>query len=347
MMSRSLAMALILVSSLVVGGTAGTALAAEEDADIEVEAIDVEEDDPSQGEAISITARIDNSEWNRQRFFVGLTVEGPGGDRYDNQGETGKVVSFRGWQEEEVELSFEIPDDAPEGEYDVIIATWAETNRHGLDTQLDREVDYGVFRVEKEADADSDWGTDDDGSVTTVESADHSGDTREDWSDEQSEFESKQATVALIDVGEKSYTEMADIPADIVVNNELDEPNDYVVKLQVRGPDQEWRSAVTEHVSLDEDEGQHVRLYWNYKYDAPSGRYDVRAVVEETNFFGGGEDAIAKSSVTRNAFFLVTYDTSEECREAISTWSNVQNSKLPAVLFNHAPTAQIRHNCYR
>lgn len=288
--SKAIVVAALVALSAVLGGFTGVA-SANHDPDVEVEDVDVESTEVETGDRVTAEVTVDNDEWSDQRVFVGFSVVGPDGDYYDNDGTTGRVVELDRYEERTVRVSWEVSEDAPDGEYDVVSSVWAETDRNDLDTRLGSERVSGAFTVETTA-TDDDWWNDettttDDGSDmwgNTETTTDVPGDTAVNYGYERNQRPSASLSMftAVSETNEADET----ITSEVMLLNTGRDEHMFYVQIRLLGPDNEvyrpklqstYRSF--KPVKVRAEGAQIVDLEWTLWTTAPSGEYDVTVVV--------------------------------------------------------------------
>jgi hypothetical protein len=108
--------------------------------------------DPDQGtfepgDAVTATVWVENTGDQRHTFFVGFSARGPNGNYHYNEGETGESISLAPGERGAVTVVWQIGDNAPDGRYDAVTIVWQEQRSEGLETELDREMTRGAFRI--------------------------------------------------------------------------------------------------------------------------------------------------------------------------------------------------------
>ena len=207
--------------------------------------------DPSSGkysedESVWTTVDVENTGDESHSFFVGYTVHGPDGEEYDNDGETGQAVTLDPNESDTVDLEWDVESDVPDGEYDVQVALWEESDRDDLHTRLDEEWDYSAFEIEVEK-----------------------------------EFNGQ---VNWIDPSSGTYSEDESVWTSANVENTGNTDHTFFVGYTVHGPDgSEYDNGdgTGQTVTLEPDESATVDLEWIVESDVPDGEYDVQVAVWE------------------------------------------------------------------
>ncbi|WP_254278917.1 NEW3 domain-containing protein [Haloarcula marina] len=107
----------------------------------------VESETVQTGETVQADVTIRNSGTNTHRYFVGYTVTGPEGTSFDNRDQTGRRLTLQPDTSETVTVSWEVPETASPGEYDALVAVWAEDSPDSLETKLDQQRLTDAFSV--------------------------------------------------------------------------------------------------------------------------------------------------------------------------------------------------------
>ena len=213
--------------------------------DAEIFSIRPESGTYSEGDSVWTSADVQNTDDISHTFFVGYSVHGPDGGIYDNNDSTGQTVSLDPGEWQAVDLEWIVESDAPDGEYDVQVALWEESDRDNLHTRLDEEWDYSAFDVESEE-----------------------IDGRIDW----------------IDPSSGTYSEDESIWTSANVENTGNTDHTFFVGYTVHGPDgSEYDNGdgTGQTVTLEPDESATVDLEWIVESDVPDGEYDVQVAVWE------------------------------------------------------------------
>lgn len=291
--SKAIIVAALVAMSTLLGGFTGVA-SADHDVDVEVEDVDVKSTEVKTDDRVTAEVTVDNDEWDDQRVFVGFSVVGPDGTYYDNDGSTGQVIELDGYEERTVEVSWEVPEDAPDGEYDVVSSVWAETDRNDLETRLGSERVSDAFTVETSAadDENDDWWNDetttnDDGSDSwgdTETTTDVPGDTAVNYG-----YDGKQrpsASLSMFTAVSKTSEADETITSEVVLLNTGRDEQMFYVQIRLLGPNNEFYRPKLQstyrsfkQVKVGSESAEIVDLEWTLWTTAPSGEYDVTVIV--------------------------------------------------------------------
>ncbi|RQG96385.1 hypothetical protein EA473_04475 [Natrarchaeobius chitinivorans] len=201
------------------------------------------------GDSVETTANVENTGSSSHTYFLGYSVHGPDGEIYDNDDGTGRPVSLSEGESRTVDLEWKAESDAPDGEYDVQVALWEESDRDNLSTRLDDVREYDAFDVveaEEEIDGHIHWISPDSGEYTpgsTVETIANVGNT-----------------------GNASHT--------------------YFLGYSVHGPDGEIHDndeTTGKTISLQPGESTEVTLEWTVESEVTTGHYDTQVALWEEN----------------------------------------------------------------
>lgn len=102
----------------------------------------------SPGETVDRSTTIENTGSEPHSFLVTLTAEGPNGEFYDSRREAETVVDLEPGESAEVELSWVVDRNDPEGTYELTMEAWLESDPDDRRNQL-AEESAGTFTVEK------------------------------------------------------------------------------------------------------------------------------------------------------------------------------------------------------
>lgn len=102
----------------------------------------------SPGEEADSTITVTNNSTDQQSFFVTLSAIGPEGEQYQEHTD-GKEVQLDPEESRDISLFWEVNNDVPEGEYDLLTQVWLETDPQELATELLSATDENAFIVEK------------------------------------------------------------------------------------------------------------------------------------------------------------------------------------------------------
>lgn len=235
------------------------------------------------GEVAQTTVRVANTGTTDHSFFVGYTLYGPDGGKYDNKDSTGTAISIPESDERYVDLSWEVPSDAPSGEYEVYVAVWKESDRHNLQTKLDDASNPSAFTV-KSAAAD----------ITA------------------------QIQTYSIDSGEFAPGEQ--VSADVVIENTGEQDHEFFVGYTTYGPEggeYDNNNQTGQPVTIRAGNTETVLLSWTVPSGIPPGEYDADiAVWKESN-----RDSLQTEldRVLADNAFTVTENQAEARIQSIST----------------------------
>lgn len=102
------------------------------------------------GDTVEAEVTVRNTGETEHTFYIGFTVVGPNGDRYDNDGQTHESVTLEPGETGTVTVQWDVEDDAEPGQYDVETALWAEEDDGDLNDELDRVSIPDAFELEEE-----------------------------------------------------------------------------------------------------------------------------------------------------------------------------------------------------
>lgn len=121
--------------------------AAEESISAELADIQVASGEYSTDELVTTDATVKNTGNVAHTFFVGYDVVGPAGEHYNNNAQTGRAVYLDPGENTTISLDWAVQESAPDGQYDVVISVWKESDRYSLTTRLDSSTEYNSFTV--------------------------------------------------------------------------------------------------------------------------------------------------------------------------------------------------------
>ncbi|KAB1197158.1 MULTISPECIES: hypothetical protein [Haloferax] len=209
--------------------------------DARITNFDVDSGEVTSSDRIEATVRVENNGDVEHTYFVGVSVQGPGGQWRDNDGETGTTVTLGPGESRSVSTEWRVEDDAPAGAYDAKVSVWEESDRDNLYTRLDTETDYDVFEVGSQTRADA--------RITGIEQ-------------ERDRLEpGASATVTA------------------TVENTGDVEHTFFVGYSVLGPNGRWYDndgTTGKTVTLGPGDSTAVTLSWDVRETAPSGEYSTK-----------------------------------------------------------------------
>ncbi|UHH26812.1 hypothetical protein [Halobacterium noricense] len=196
------------------------------------------------GETVDATVVVENTGDESHAFFAGYSAVGPNGELYDNNGETGQVVTLDPGERRSVQVEWTVEDGVSSGEFGSRISVWAEQDRDNVRTRLDDVHRENVFTVTEPADI------------------------------------SAQVVEASVASGE--YTPGDAVDATAVIENTGNTEHTFFVGYSVIGPDSESydnNEATGQTVTLQPGEQRTVSLEWTVQSTAVTGDYDARISV--------------------------------------------------------------------
>lgn len=198
------------------------------------------------GDRVSAQVQVRNTGDSRHTFFVGYSVQGPNGNWYDNNRQTGETVTLNPNEREWIQLSWTVENSAPTGDYDAITSIWAESDPDDLQTRLDDDQKYDSFRITESTEID--------------------------------------ARITRFDADSGEYQVGDSVDATTIVENTGDTEHTFFVGYSTTGPDGQYydnNDRTGQTVTLDPGEERPVDLEWDVEDGASSGDYDVLTSVWE------------------------------------------------------------------
>jgi len=190
-------LAIIAIISLITAGTATASMSASgyqsnlmtkenmvtqvDSSSVEILNFQPEEGDYQVGDTVAADVEVRNTGKTDQDFFLGYGVQGPDGDWYDNNRQTGYVISLDAGERDWFTVTWTVEESAPTGEYNAKTSVWEETDRDNLNTRLANEEQSDVFEVTESQDpvaqitCQSDIQTHEDFSCDAYDSSDPDG----------------------------------------------------------------------------------------------------------------------------------------------------------------------------
>jgi len=98
-------------------------------------------------DSVMTSATIKNTGTVEHSFFVQYTVYGPEASEFHNSHDAGQEVHVQPNESQTIELTWDVEPDAPDGDYDVEIALWEETNPENLENHIDEERESNAFEI--------------------------------------------------------------------------------------------------------------------------------------------------------------------------------------------------------
>lgn len=99
------------------------------------------------GETVATELVVRNDGPIENSFYVGYTVVGPDGQEYDAVASTDRTVTLASGASQSLTVSWDVPEDAPPGQYDVVATVWDETDPTDLETELATVTGEAAFGV--------------------------------------------------------------------------------------------------------------------------------------------------------------------------------------------------------
>lgn len=101
------------------------------------------------GDEVSGSVTVTNTSKKGHTFFFSLTPIGEDGRRYNPNETIGKPVTVAGGEQRTIDISWIINDEIPEGEYDIKIEGWYESDPENLTDRLVSQTEENAFTVSK------------------------------------------------------------------------------------------------------------------------------------------------------------------------------------------------------
>ncbi|MDZ7689485.1 MAG: S8 family serine peptidase [Halobacteriales archaeon] len=121
----------------------------EEFVDGNVSGTNIQEGTYETGDVVNATVTLNNTGDIQNEFFVHHEVQGPDGVWRDNAGNTGKSVQLSpDSSPEQVDVSWEVEDNAPEGTYNSSITVWAEQDYEHREHDIQQLDETDTFEVD-------------------------------------------------------------------------------------------------------------------------------------------------------------------------------------------------------
>jgi len=100
------------------------------------------------GDVIDSTVTIKNHGNVRHEFFVGYSLIGPDDTEFNNDGTTDVDITLNPGEKKTVEVSLQVPQEASQGEYDVVTAVWKDRSENELTGRLDENRRNNIIFIE-------------------------------------------------------------------------------------------------------------------------------------------------------------------------------------------------------
>ena len=114
----------------------------------------------TKGETVEAEAEITNDGNVENTYYIGYSAIDSSGEEWDNDGTSGTTVTLEPGETEVVDLSWEVADNAPAGEYDSWVALWGEADPDDFQTRLDKDEVNDAFEITKKRSSGISWGED-------------------------------------------------------------------------------------------------------------------------------------------------------------------------------------------
>lgn len=206
--------------------------------------------DPARGEYLpgdiaTSSVTVENTGNVEHTYYVGYTVFGPNGGEYDNDDTTGTKRTIAAGDSRRVDLDWQVPNQAPNGTYDVLVAVWKESDPDALVTRLDEVRASDTFSV------------DSDGPDVS-------------------------ASIVEFDVTSGEFTSGGTVSGRAIVENTGGADHTFFVGFGARDPDgREYDNDGTtgKPVTVAGGDRRTVDLEWDIPSNAPGGAYDLGTAV--------------------------------------------------------------------
>lgn len=99
------------------------------------------------GEVATATVRVRNTGDEEHTFYIGFSAQDADGEFHSGGSGAPPVVTVEPGVTESMEVGWQIPEDAPTGEYGVVAAVWMESDPSELETRLDSISQGTAFQV--------------------------------------------------------------------------------------------------------------------------------------------------------------------------------------------------------
>ncbi|MDB9281437.1 NEW3 domain-containing protein [Halorubrum ezzemoulense] len=111
--------------------------------------VDWPNDEATYSDRVETSVEVENTGNTRHEFYVGYSVRGPDGEWRDNDGSTHESVTLSPGEQRQVNVEWEITDEAPAGDYDVWTTVYADRSGEELQEKRDERRQSSIFSVEE------------------------------------------------------------------------------------------------------------------------------------------------------------------------------------------------------
>jgi uncharacterized membrane protein len=115
----------------------------------EIEDVDWPRGEMTSSDHVETTVEVENTGNTRHEFYVGYSVRGPDDEWRDNDRSTHESVTLSPGEQRQVDVEWEITDEAPAGDYDVWTTVYADRSGQELEDKRDERRQSSVFSVEE------------------------------------------------------------------------------------------------------------------------------------------------------------------------------------------------------